>query len=302
MKNSFKINHFSSRERVGLLALFVIIALLSGLYWGYNTLIDHEIDNTFNEDSTVVRLQQSMDSLKNKLNDKSYKIYPFNPNYLTEYKAYRLGLSAEEFSRLQKFRAQDQWINSTRDFKTVTKISDSLLAVISPYFKFPDWVVRQQQNKSQSKNLKTDNSSKNIESSQPIVVKDLNTATKEELMEVRGIGDKLSDRIIKYRTVLKGFTYDDQLYEVWYLDKTVADEVLKHFKVMSKPQIEKVNINTATFKEVMHSSPYIDYNLTKQIFDYKNAAGKVISMDVLKKLDSFPLDKFERINLYLTAE
>ncbi len=297
-------SYFSSRDRIGLTILMSLIVVLSGVYWGLDRLIKPEVSGQIMGDSLVIDLQHRMDSLKKAKQQRStYKIYPFNPNYLTEYKAYRLGLSADEYERLKRFRAGNQWVNSARDFKRVTGVSDSLLAVIKPYFKFPDWVIRKQQQKMTQQQVTDNHKFQNIPKvSTPIAIKDLNTATKEELMNVRGIGDKLSDRIIKYRTKLKGFSYNDQLYEVWYLDKAVADEVLRYFKVKSKPDIQKINVNTATFKEVLNSSPYIDYKLTKKIFDYKYAAGKVTSMEVLKKLDSFPVDKFERISLYLTAE
>jgi DNA uptake protein ComE-like DNA-binding protein len=88
---------------------------------------------------------------------------------------------------------------------------------------------------------------------------------------------------------------------VWYLDKEVADKVLQRFPVLSKPVIVQLNINTTDFKTVM-KLPYMDYELTKKIFNYKNAAGKITTMDVLKKLEGFPLDKFDRISLYLKAE
>ena len=59
-------------------------------------------------------------------------------------KAYRLDITAEEYDRLTAYRNSGKWINSVEDFKTVTKISDDRLAKISPYFKFPEWVVAQQ--------------------------------------------------------------------------------------------------------------------------------------------------------------
>ena len=53
-------------------------------------------------------------------------------------------LTNEEIDRLLKFRGQDKWINSPQQFQEVTQISDSLLAEIAPYFKFPEWVTKSQ--------------------------------------------------------------------------------------------------------------------------------------------------------------
>jgi len=118
---------------------------------------------------------------------------------------------------------------------------------------------------------------------------------------INGIGEKLAKRIIDYRTKLKGFSFNDQVFEVWALDKAVADKVLQHFEVVKPPSIKKININTATFKEVL-SIVYLDYELTKKIFNYKNQVAEIQSIEDLKKIDGFPLEKFNRIALYLDAK
>ena len=50
------------------------------------------------------------------------------------------------------------------------------------------------------------------------VIKDINTATAEELIEIRGIGAVLSKRIVKYRASIKGFDLMEQLNQVYGLD------------------------------------------------------------------------------------
>ena len=55
------------------------------------------------------------------------KIYPFNPNYITDYKGVQLGMSLNEIDRLLAFRKTNKFVNSKNEFQQVTKISDSLL-------------------------------------------------------------------------------------------------------------------------------------------------------------------------------
>ena len=93
---------------------------------------------------------------------------------------------------------------------------------------------------------------------------DINKASILDLQSINGIGDALSERIIKYRTKLQGFSFDDQLYEVWGLDRQLADKVLLHFKIIKKPVLQKLNINTIGFKELLNN-PYVDYNLCIKI-------------------------------------
>ena len=138
-------------------------------------------------------------------------------------------------------------------------------------------------------------------SNKPIKKQDINKVNETDLRVVNGIGEKLAYRIIQYRTKLQGFSFNNQLYEVWNLDKEVVDRVLNHFEVMEPPIIKKININEATFKEVL-AVVYIDYELTKKIFNYRDEVAEIQKLEELKKIDGFPLEKFDRIALYLEAE
>ena len=88
--------------------------------------------------------QAQIDSLKARISAQdSVKIYPFNPNYITDYRGYVLGLTVAELDRLAAYRSEGKFINSAVEFQQVTLISDSLLMALTPYFKFPDWVGKQ---------------------------------------------------------------------------------------------------------------------------------------------------------------
>ncbi|MDZ7614513.1 MAG: helix-hairpin-helix domain-containing protein [Flavobacteriaceae bacterium] len=236
--------------------------------------------------------KQQLDSLdKTDTIGGTYKIYPFNPNFLTDYRAYILGLGAEETDRLLAFREEGKYVNSAKEFQQVTKISDSLLAAISPYFKFAEF-------KGTGKNF-VDKKSKerNYEGEK----KDINQVNAEELIAINGIGEKLAARILAYRTSLRGFTFDDQVREVYFLPPETADKILRQYEVKAKPEIAKLNVNEAAFKEIL-ALPYIDYALTKRIFNYKKSNPRIDSLEELKKIDSFPLDMFDRIAVYLSTE
>ena len=244
----------------------------------------------------IIKFQQKIDSLKTiEIENRKPKLFPFNPSFITDFKGYQLGMSIDEIDRLLAHRAKGKYINSATEFQQITQVSDSLLAIISPYFKFPDWVEkRQQKSKTTIKTYKP-NQSKNY------TVQDLNSAIPKDLTIINGIGDKLAQRIINYRNKLGGFAVDSQLYEVYYLDKAVADNVLQRFKVLKSPPIQKINLNEASFKEVL-SIVYIDYDLTKKIFAYRDEVAEIQSLEELKKIEGFPIEKFDRIALYLEAK
>jgi DNA uptake protein ComE-like DNA-binding protein len=205
-------------------------------------------------------------------------------------------MSIEEIDRLLVFRKENKFVNSIIDFQRITKVSDRLLNRISPYFKFPDWVIKQHQKKKKNTNgnlIKT----KSIQ----ISTVDINLATIQDLQTVHGVNEFLAERIVKYRKRIKGFTFNSQMPEVWKLEKEVAVEIFSVFSIIDKPIIEKINVNTATFKEVL-STPYIDYNLCKKIVEFREEVAELQSIEELKNIQGFPLDKYDRIVIYLEAK
>ena len=289
MKNLKSHFWYTKSQRNGIFFLAILIIILQLIYF----FVDFtEEDKTNLNSDEVIRFQQEIDSLKaNELVTKQPKIFPFNPSFITDFKGYQLGMSTEEIDRLLTHRANGNYINSVKEFQQVTKISDSLLNAISPNFKFPDWVTHKTNKKITAVDqVKTFTSKVGI-----------NTATAEEFSIVNGIGLVLGKRIVNYRNKLGGFSLNEQLYEVYGLDSIVADKVLESFVVVKKPTIKKINVNGATFKEVL-SIIYIDYQLTKKIFDYRDEVAEIQSLEELKKIDGFPLEKFDRIALYLQAK
>jgi len=300
--NRFK-SHFwyNNSQRNGILFLVLLIIILQLVYFFVIPSFSNEDPTDLNSDE-VLEFQEEIDSLKQiALENKKPKIYPFNPSFLSDYRGYQVGMSTEEIDRLLQHRANGNYINSAKQFQQITQVSDSLLKAIEPYFKFPDWVTNKKQNDKREVTL---SAVEVLQQTDPDIhqgIKDLNSATAEELRSINGIGNKLSQRIVKYRNKLDGFLINDQLYEVWGLDKEVADKALERFPVINKPIIEKINVNTATFKEVL-SIIYIDYELTKKIFNYRDEVAEFQSLEELKKIDGFPLEKFDRIALYLEAK
>jgi len=286
MKNIKSHFWYNNRQRNGILFLVILIIAVQVAYF--------TIDFSSNKSSVLTNteidsLQSKIDSLKAlKTKPFKYVIRPFNPSFLTGYKAYTLGLNTTEIDKLLAYRKKGKYINSTKQFQKVTGVSDSLLKVLKPLFKFPDWLVKQQKEAKEKRR-------------KALIIKNINTAIAQDLVVIKGVGIKTANRIINYRNQLKGFTFKEQLYEVYYLDTIVAKRVLKQFKIFEKPTIEKRNVNTASFKEILHL-PYIDYALTKKIFAYRDEVAEIQNIEELKNIEGFPIDKFDRIALYLKAE
>ena len=68
-----------------------------------------------------------------------------------------------------------------------------------------------------------------------------------DLKKVRGIGDKLANRIIKYRKILGGFYTEGQLYDVYGLDSNTVVSLAKRF--VFEGGLRKILLNSASYEE-----------------------------------------------------
>ena len=178
--------------------LFFAIHLL--ISWLYNPSLEKSEAFTLNKEN-----QRIIDSLKrlkiaqSKLTD---SIYPFNPNYISDFKAYQLDIPMSAVKNIRAYRAAGFYLFSAKDAKQVTGLSDTEMNRISPYLKF----------------LKTKYVKKTPKT---MFKKEINEATAKMLQQVYGIGPVLSQRIIAMRNQLGGFLIKDQLDDVWGLKPEV---------------------------------------------------------------------------------
>lgn len=279
----FSPNLFTKRQQRAVFALVLIIVSFQfvGMKW---PIISPK--NPFSKWSDDSIFKAEYEVLKQQLKERNRpKIFPFNPNFLTPYKAYTLGLSNLEFQRLANFRTKNLWINSVQDFKRVTKVSDSLLQAVEPYFKFPQWVINSQQN--------------HPNNSKPKLKLDLNTATPKQLQRISGIGPVLSGRIIRFRkSFIGGFANMIELTAVYGLSEEVYTKITQEFEIKTPRFIQKKNLNTVSQEELVQI-PYIDYELADQIIEQRLLKEQYKSLDELTKLKDFPIEYFDIIKLYL---
>jgi DNA uptake protein ComE-like DNA-binding protein len=294
--NDFKMNksyfQFSKEQQRGILGLFLVVIVIQFICF----FVDFKTTPKVNlEEQKWLALNSEINTLENKQNQQLIKMYPFNPNFITDYKGYKLGMSVTELDKLQAFRKENKYVNSAEEFQTVTGVSDSLLAVMAPYFKFPDWV----KNKSISKSAGFPNiNSKYFSKKEKVVVKDINQATQEDLIKIYGIGDAISMRILKFRESLGGFVSMEQMKDVWGLSPEVIEKLDANFKVGALPDFKKVDVNNASVKELAQF-PYFKYNLAREIVIYRSMNGDIKNADDLIKIKGFPVDKENIIGLYL---
>ena len=287
IKSYFK---FSSEQRLGVFVLFAIIISVQLAYFFTDF---SSVSNDSPEKEKWLSLQSQIDSLKQEKLDYVPKMYPFNPNFISDYKGYKLGMSVSEIDRLLAFRKQNKYVNSPEEFQAVTKVSDSLLNAISPYFKFPDWVKNKKEFREYKKYPNAAFAKK-----EKIVIIDINQATQEDLIKIYGIGEAISLRILKFKENLGGFVSMEQMKDVWGLSPEVIENLNSHFKVSALPDVKKVDINNASIKE-LSQFPYFNYQIARQIVTFRSMNGDFKNVDDLTKIKGLSIEKANIIALYL---
>lgn len=286
IKNYFK---YTKEQSKAILLLFGII-ITSQLVYFFVDFDSYKVNDP--EEQQWLSLQQGIDSLKNQKDSLVYQVYPYNPNFISDYKGYKLGMSIAEIDRLHDFRKNNKYVNSAAEFQAVTKVSDSLLKTMSSSFKFPDWIA----NKKKAPTY-VNYTIKAFAKKEKALI-DINSATQEDLINVYGVGAAFSDRILKYKATLGFFVSMDQIEEVWGLSPEAVQGVKSNFKIGTTPNLKKLDINNASLKEIS-SFPYFNYKQATNIISYRSMNGDFVNIEDLIKIKGFPVEKAKIIALYL---
>ena len=273
---------FNKKERNGILLLSFIL-LLTIIYYNIMYLfIDKqktdfsEFDNLIPETEDVIEKQQT-DSL-----------FIFNPNTLNDKGWSVLGLTEKQISIFRNYQRSGIVFYSNEDLSKCYAISDDFINRVADFIIFP----QRKEKKEKVKIKKSDE-----KSAGQLQIIDLNSADSILLISINGVGPFYSKQILEYRKKLGGFISYTQFSEIWGLEKLD----IKNFKNQTKIDttfIKKININSATFDQ-LYSHPYINYNQSKSIINYRLQHGQFIYIKDIQNIVLIDSDLFRKIAPYL---
>ncbi|WP_229254127.1 helix-hairpin-helix domain-containing protein [Dyadobacter sp. NIV53] len=114
---------------------------------------------------------------------------------------------------------------------------------------------------------------------------------------MKGIGTKLSLRILKFRDAIGGFHSAAQFSEIYGLDSLAMSELYRYAKVLSP--VKKINVNKATVEELGSHSYLRNKKLAAVIVNYRTQHGSYASAEDLKKVRIMDDATLEKIRPYL---
>lgn len=127
---------------------------------------------------------------------------------------------------------------------------------------------------------------------------ELNSATKEELISLPGVGEYIAGRIIDYRSKLKGFCTPEQLMELKKIDLALYNKLEPVIKVDGS-LINKININSATSEELA-AHPYISWNVANSIVKIREQKGSYRNIDEIKNSVLVDEELFTKLKPYIS--
>lgn len=223
----------------------------------------------------------------------STALQPFDPNE-ADFKTLRsLGFSNYAANNLIKYRSKGGQIKKSSDLTKIYGVDDKLMEAIEPF-------VTIYMKNEREENSWMDNNQNSIEqdsfqsrqiSENSNLKYDINIASQEELMSLRGIGPIISKNITEYRSKLGGYNNIEQLYEVYGITPELMQAISSRLVV--KKDFTKFYVPSLSFKEVLRH-PYADYETTKLL---KNISILDYEKEILVLIENNSLD--ERLIPYL---
>jgi len=240
--------------------------------------------------------------------------FAFDPNTASAQDFEKLGLAPYLAKRIVKYRQKGGQFRKKEDVLKIYGFPKSLYTQWEPFiriasnFKTPNEFSK---NKEKSTLEEETSSANQSVTANPHIEKkpkrkfikktpqtfQLATADTSQLKQIRGIGSKLSARIVKFRDRLGGFHSFGQLHEVYGLKPEVIEELQKYAQ-LDQFQIKKLNINTAEAK-VLAQHPYISYKYANVMVSYREQHGPYASLEDLKKIKIIKQEFIDKIGAYL---
>ncbi|MBQ8586812.1 MAG: ComEA family DNA-binding protein [Oscillospiraceae bacterium] len=140
----------------------------------------------------------------------------------------------------------------------------------------------------------------------------INTAEKEELMSLPGIGETYAEQIIAYREEQGPFTSIEEIMKVSGIGESRFESLKGLITVGDVAPTETqnkedestgfpVNINTADLETLM-TLPGIGETYAQRIIDYREENGVFSSIEEIMEVSGISESRFEKIKDYITVE
>ena len=132
----------------------------------------------------------------------------------------------------------------------------------------------------------------------PLPLLEINAASKEDLIELNGVGEFYAKQILKYKNELGGFVFIEQLLEVWKMRLETYEKLLPQLTIDTN-KIKKINVNTCSLED-LRSHPYLDYYQANSIIKMRMQKDGYNELQEILESKLINEEEFQRLLPYLS--
>lgn len=293
-------NHlgFSIKEANGTLVLILILCIFIFIPPFFNSFDTVQRVKFESDPSEILKWKKEFELVEKKSldNKKLSKVdlTSFDPNTISKEKWIDFGVSPALARRIMNYRNAGGTFKKNSDLLKIYGMDSTTAAILMPYL-----TIKPELQKAKSNQLKTKVKSKKV----TITIKtkrNINLATEEEFRKIYGIGERLSKRIVNYRSLLGGYHSLSQLSEVYFLEDSLLPKINNAF-AFDGLVLSPLKINSDSV-QVLRSHPYLNRNQAKAIVSYREVHGKFQSPEGLMTIKIISDSTFEKLKPYISVK
>lgn len=243
---------------------------------------DHKTD--FRKEGSFGNQQQIAVNLK-----------PFDPNTATENDLLELGLEEKTVKILLKYRQNGGVFRKKEDLKKLYNFSEIDFIRIEQYVQI---VENQNVTKANSVTAQNGLSEKKTHNATPVVI-DVNAATHDDWLQLRGVGPTFAARIITQRDKIGGFATIGQLKEIYGLPDSTLQNIAPYLK-LTTPVYRKLHVNKAAPDALTHQ--YLTRKQAEALVRYRLNHGEFTTINDIKKTGVFSDTNLEQLRPYISLD
>tara|TARA_B100000508_G_scaffold75230_1_gene58589 strand:+ start:51475 stop:52371 length:897 start_codon:yes stop_codon:yes gene_type:complete len=286
---------FSKRARNGALVfllIFILVAVAPRLYRNYFGTEQVEIEiSQFNS-------EEDQDKPKNGLSKYSKPKDKFDPNEYTVEDWINVGLSEKQSSTILNYLKKGGKLEYKEDLLKLYVVDQELYDILSPMVLLPSKSSISDDAKEEVSEIPEE--SVMVDEPEFNGVVEINSASKEELMRIKGIGKYYAEQIIKKRERLGGIASLDQLKDLYMMTPGKLD-TLSNFIKIDPDNITRIDVNLAS-KIDLQSHPFINSDVANSIVFIRERYGLYKSLDDLLQSPYIDAEKLEELKPYLKVK
>jgi competence protein ComEA len=296
---------FTKKERTGIYVLLVLIAICIILPHFFGTAYLKEevlveaitiqkappraVNKEYTKRSTSLQQRSTYsEAYYEAEKEPPVTLFPFDPNTLDAAGWKKLGLTDRTIRTILNYKAKGGQFRKAGDLEKMYGLKEADFDRLSPYIRIAAPAPFVNATKAAPK----------VKSPPPVI--DINQADTLAFISLPGIGNKLANRIVRFREKLGGFCSVQQVGETFGLPDSTF-QLIKPRLQCAPAVLQKLNINTADVN-TLKQHPYIPWNIANAIVQYRQQHGVFHSAEELQQIVLITPELYQKIAAYVAVE